>query len=309
MFRRYVVISPVRDEAQHLEHTIRSMLCQTVRPTQWILVNDGSTDGTAEIIDRWASEHFWITPVHRTECSRIKDGPSTTQTPAIGNRRDRGGRAREAKEIQAFYEGYKHISSADWEFMVKLDGDVSFEADYFETCFSEFDADPKLGIGGGVILNSLNGRLSVETTPQFHVRGATKIYRRACWDEIGGVTNGPGWDTLDQVKANMLGWSSRSFSALRVIHHRPTGAANGAWQNALKNGLWAYISGYHPLYMLFRCARRLPEKPYLVGSLALLCGFMSGYVHRIPQNDDERLTQYLRQQQLNRLLFRDSIWK
>ena len=298
-----MVISPVRNEAQHLERTIQSVVQQTVRPFQWLLVNDGSTDETSAIIERYASQYPWIVPVHRNDRDRNASGTGVQESKA-----NRGKRAREAKEIEAFYAGYERLADSDWEFLVKLDGDLSFDSDYFEKCFVEFGADPKLGIGGGVICHLVNDQLQVEPTPQFHVRGATKIYRRACWEQIGGVIRGAGWDTLDEVKANMLGWSTRTFPDLKVAHYRPTGAANGAWQNSVKVGTWSYISGYHPLYMVVRCARWALERPYLVGAAGLLYGFLLGYIRRIPRTEDQ-MVRYVRNQQMRRLSFRPTIWK
>jgi len=298
----YVVISPVRNEAQHLERTIQSVIQQTVRPVRWFIVNDGSTDETPAIIERYASQYPWIVPVDRTDLDRARE------TGAPESKGSRGRRARDAKEIEAFYAGYEKLADSDWEFLVKLDGDLSFEADYFEKCFAEFEADPRLGIGGGAICHPVKGQLEVETTPKFHVRGATKIYRRGCWEQIGGMLRGAGWDTLDEVKANMLGWSTRTFSNLKVAHHRATGSANGVWQNAVKVGAWSYISGYHPLYVLARCGRWSLEKPYIVGAVGLFYGYFNGYFRRTPRAD-KQLIRYVRSQQVRRLSFRPTIWK
>jgi glycosyltransferase involved in cell wall biosynthesis len=285
---QYVVISPVRDEAQHLERTIESMVSQTIRPAQWVLVNDGSADETGAIIDHWASREPWIVAVHRP---------------------DRGSREPGNGVIDAFYDGYNRITANDWEFLIKLDGDVAFDADYFAQCFAEFDADSHLGIGGGVICHPVDGQLQVEPNPRFHVRGASKIYRRPCWQDIAGLVSAPGWDTIDEVKANMLGWSTRSFANLKVIHYRFTGAAKGPWSNAVKNGLGSYVSGYHPVFILLKCVKHLFEKPYLLASAGLLYGFILGYVRRVPQIPDKSLIKYLRAQQLRRLLFCTTIWK
>jgi poly-beta-1,6-N-acetyl-D-glucosamine synthase len=292
---RYVVITPARDEAKYIEKTIQSMVSQTERPVQWIIVDDGSTDGTPAIVEGWTSSHPWISLVHRR-----------SQNPA---KQSRGRRAREAKEIEAFYEGYRHVKEDDWEFIVKLDADLGFADDYFERCFAEFRADSILGMGGGVICHWIDGKLQVEKNPHFHVRGATKIYRRQCWEAIGGVVCGAAWDTVDEVKANMLGWSTRSFDHLSLIHYKYTGSANGAWQNAMKNGIWNYVSGYHPLFMFAKSLKRIFEPPYVIQSLGLFWGFLSGYFQRVPQIDDKRVIRYLREQQLRRLSFRTTTWR
>jgi hypothetical protein len=234
----------------------------------------------------------------------VQDGDLPAVTPT-----NRATRALEAKEIEAFYEGYERMTVTSWDFLVKLDGDLSFEPDYFEKCFEQFYSDPALGIGGGVICHELKAQLQVEVTPAFHVRGATKIYRRACWEAIGGVVRGPGWDTIDEVKANMLGWHSRSFSQLRVVHHRLTGTANGRWRNALKNGAWNYICGYHPLFLLAKCGKRALQRTQFVHSAGLLCGFALGWLRQIPRINDRAVIRYLRQQQIRRLTFRSTIWR
>jgi biofilm PGA synthesis N-glycosyltransferase PgaC len=285
---RYVVITPARDEAQHIVKTITSVAHQTIPPLEWVIVDDGSTDGTGGIIDRSAAQLAWITAVHR---------------PNRGVRENAGG------VMEAFYHGYQSLKASEWDFIVKLDGDVSLNPDYFENCFTEFQQDAKLGIGGGLICHLENGAPKVEVCPRFHVRGATKIYRRACWDAIGGLLKVPGWDTVDEAKANMLGWRTRTFQDLKVLHHRATGSADGAWKNSVKDGRADYISGYHPIFMFLKCVKRLVQEPYVVGSLGLSYGFIGSYLKRTPQVDDRALIHYVRQQQLRRLLLLDSIWK
>jgi poly-beta-1,6-N-acetyl-D-glucosamine synthase len=285
---KYLIITPARDEEEYLERTILSVASQSVKPLQWIIVNDGSRDRTGAIIDHYAEVYPWITARHR---------------PNRGFREAGGG------VINTFYDGYAQIESSQWQFLVKLDADLSFPSDYFECCFAEFEKDPRLGIGGGGIYHEEAGELKLEHNPKFHVRGATKIYRRECWDDLGGLLRAPGWDTVDEVKANMLGWNTRSFLDLRVSHYRFTGAADGAWKDCIKNGRANYISGYHPLFMLVKCIRRLAKKPYLMGSVGLTWGFLSSYWKRTPQVDDRRLINYTRSQQIRRLLLLDSIWK
>lgn len=160
-----------------------------------------------------------------------------------------------------------------------------------------------------MIYHEVHGELKLEETPKFHVRGATKIYRRECWDSLGGLLRSPGWDTVDELKANMLGWTTRSFLDLRLSHYRFTGAADGAWKNCLKDGRANYITGYHPVFMLLKCVKRLTIKPYATGSVGLMCGYLSGYLRRIPRVNDRTLIRYTRIQQMKRLLLQESIWK
>jgi glycosyltransferase involved in cell wall biosynthesis len=285
----YVVITPARNEIEHLQKTIDSVAAQTLRPQLWVLVDDGSTDGTGALLDAAAKTHPWIRVVHRA---------------------DRGFRKSGGGVIDAFYDGYALLEGTQWDYIVKLDGDLSFEPSYFSNCLNHFDQDAKLGLGGGVICNDSTGVLIEEYQgdPPFHVRGATKIYRRACWEEIGGLIRAPGWDTLDEIKANMLGWKTDSFRDLKLHHHRFAGKADGAWKNWVKNGRANYITGYHPLFMLCKCISRLWEKPYIVGAAGLGFGFLIGYLRRVPRVDDEKLIKYLRDQQIRRLTLRDSLW-
>src|ERR1700743_3474014 len=126
----YVIITPARDEERHIEKTILSVVAQTIRPTQWIIVNDGSSDATGSIIDRYAKLYSWIVAHHRP---------------------NRGFREAGSGVMRTFYDGYELINTPDWEFLVKLDADLKFDPDYFERCFMEFERNPQLGIGGGGI--------------------------------------------------------------------------------------------------------------------------------------------------------------
>jgi poly-beta-1,6-N-acetyl-D-glucosamine synthase len=285
---RYVVITPVRDEEEFVGSTIEVVCRQTVRPAEWVIVNDGSTDRTGEIIDQYAARFPWIRAIHRTNRGFRKSGGGV---------------------VEAFYDGYRTLQSDDWDFIVKLDGDLTFALDYFEKCFAHFDNEPQLGIGGGEIYHDLTGNMKVEAQPKFHVRGATKIYRKACWEAIGGLWVAPGWDTIDEVKANMLGWGTRSFQDLPLHHHRLTGAAEGHLRDRMKHGVACYVSGYHPLFVAASCVYRLFKKPYVIGSAAMLYGFVKSYFTKTPQVDDARMITYLRGQQLRRLRGLQTIWK
>jgi poly-beta-1,6-N-acetyl-D-glucosamine synthase len=285
---KYVVITPVRDEQMYLPLSIDSMVSQAIRPQEWVIVNDGSKDRTGDIIDEAARNHPWIRGVHR---------------------KDRGYRKWGAGIIEAFYDGFHSLTCQDWEFMSKLDGDLSFGPGYFAGTFQKFLENPKIGIGGGTLYHFENGEKVVERGPAFHVRGGAKIFRRACWEAIGGLWVGPGSDTVDEVKANMLGWTTMSFPDLQMLHHRPTGASWGRWGGLVKDGKVDYVYGAHPAFLVAKSAVRLPRRPYIVGSIALLFGYVAAYLQHIPRVDDPELIRYLRRQQLARLFGGQTIWK
>jgi poly-beta-1,6-N-acetyl-D-glucosamine synthase len=284
---KYCVITPVRDEEQYIVGTIKSVLHQSVRPVEWIIVDDGSTDATGAIIDRYAQEYSWIRTVHRKD---------------RGHRSTGGG-------VEAFLDAYPLLQSRDWEYLVNLDSDLTFAPDYFERCFENFHKAPHLGIGGGAIYAKVGDRLHLEKAPTFHVRGGTKIYRRECWEALGGLFCGLGWDTVDEVKANQLGWTTRTFVDLHLVHQRATGAVWGKWGNAVIDGEADYIVGYHPLFFCLKCARHIFNSPYLIRSFGIAYGFLRGLVRRTPRLGDRALVAYLRNQQLRRLVGASSIWK
>lgn len=284
----YVIVTPVRDEERYIEATLQSVCGQTIQPAEWVIVDDGSSDRTGEIIDQYAARFPWIRAVHRLNRGFRKSGGGV---------------------MEAFYDGYHELRFKEWDFIVKLDGDLSFVSGYFERCFAHFQGDPQLGIGGGEIHHDISGKLKLEANPRFHVRGATKIYRKPCWEAIGGLWPAAGWDTIDEVKANMLGWKTYSFPELHLLHHRFTGTEEGLLRDRIKHGLACYISGYHPLYVAAKCVARLPQRPYITGSAAIMYGFLKAYFTRPPRLEDRSYLSYVRGQQLRRLCGMESIWK
>jgi glycosyltransferase involved in cell wall biosynthesis len=288
MAHRYVIVSPVRDEGAHIGATADSLVAQTVTPSEWVVVDDGSRDDTAEVAERYAVTYPWITVVRRA---------------------DRGFRAAGSGVMEAFHDGLDAMRSTDWDFLVKLDGDVLLAQDYFEKLLEQFDADPGLGIAGGAFHNPTDDGYTEEKHPAFHVRGASKVYRRACWDDIDGLIRITGWDTYDEVKANRLGWRTRTFRDLVVLHQRTTGGAAGQWRNWVKNGYACYVVGYDPFFVIARALRRLLHPPRIASSAGLLWGFFGSYLKRAPRVDDPATARFVRREQRRRLLGRPSIWK
>jgi biofilm PGA synthesis N-glycosyltransferase PgaC len=285
---RYVIITPVRDEEKHIEATIESVCRQTILPSEWVIVDDGSTDRTGDILDRVTAQSPWIRVIHRTNRGFRKSGGGV---------------------MEAFYDGYNTLQRNDWDFIVKLDGDLSFAPEYFEKCLEYFRRDPNLGIGGGEIYHNISGNLKLEETPRFHVRGATKIYRKSCWEAIDRLWPAQGWDTIDEVKANMLGWKTYAFADLHLLHYRLTGSEDGLLHDRVKHGMACYISGYHPLFVLASSLYRMTQKPYIIGSAAVLYGYLKAHLTHPPRLEDQSYVAYIRGQQLRRLLGMQTIWR
>lgn len=290
MKSKYVIISPVRDEAKFIESTIRCVTAQTIIPREWIIVDDGSSDQTPEIVENYCRQHPWIRLIRRN---------------------NRGFRHSGRGVVEAFHEGLAQLHCQEWHFLVKLDGDLSFADNYFERMLVEFERNARLGIAGGVLFSTPGGEpLKAERCPQFHVRGATKIYRRECWEVIGGLITSPGWDIVDESKANMHGWTTRSFFEAAVVHHRPTGTAESKWKDQLKNGRAYYVAGYHPIFLAAKCVYRLASKPYITGAAGIAWGYMSAWFSGSPKRvNDLDLVRFVRRQQLRRLVGLNTIWK
>ena len=276
---RYVVITPVRNEAEYITKTLDSMCHQTIKPVEWIVVNDGSTDETADIVTKYANEHPWIRLMNRT---------------------NRGVRQRGKGVVETFYTAYDTIT-CDYDFIVKLDGDLSFDPDYFEALFREFSVRPKLGIAGGGVRERLDGENWIMQTTSDHVRGPTKVYRRKCFDEIGGLVPALGWDGIDEWQARFAGWEAQSFLNLKVYHYRVTGAATGSVKARVEQGYGAHYMGYHPLFMLARGIGHSLKQPYIIGGLAMIGGFFWASLRGQEQLPDPDIIRYVRQTQLKQL--------
>jgi biofilm PGA synthesis N-glycosyltransferase PgaC len=278
---RYVVITPVRDEAEFIQKTMGSMIQQTMRPVEWIIVNDGSTDETAEIVAGYAAEYPWIKLV---------------------NREDRGARQRGKGIVEAFYTGYDALTIQDYDFIVKLDGDLSFEPDYFESLLREFASRPKLGIAGGGVYEKRSGEDKwILRTSKDHVRGPTKVYRQACFEAIGGLVPALGWDGIDEWQALALGWEVRSFTGLKVFHYRFTGAATGPLKSRVEQGYGAHYMGYHPLFMIARGIRHMFNRPYLIGGIAMIIAYFVAGLQGRERLPDPSVIRYIRRTQLRQL--------
>ena len=247
---KYVIVTPVRDEERFMEQAIRSVVNQTVRPVEWVIVDDGSTDGTGSIIDRYSREYPWIHVVHRVNRGFRKSGGRWSKLLMT------------ATHLSNLRNG---TLSSSWM------GTLYLTKPTFNTVSNTSSEKSAWALVVGRFITSWKGRRFSRNVLAF-MYAARQIYRRECWEEIGGLWQAPGWDTVDELKAQMLGWKTETFADTKLLHQRMTGTAESVWGDQVKGGLARYVAGYHPLFLLASCASRLIRKPYVTGSLGLLCG-------------------------------------
>jgi biofilm PGA synthesis N-glycosyltransferase PgaC len=258
---RYVLITPARNEELFIDQAINSVAKQTVLPVKWIIVSDGSTDGTNDILTKYCSRHSWIESIilpHRTE-------------------------RHFAGKVRAFNAGYKKVQSLKYDVIGNLDADISFDdPDYFAYLLSKFEQDPQLGVAGAPFREG-----SVQYDYRFsrkeHVSGACQLFRRECFESIGGYTpiKEGAIDLVAVVTARMHGWTTETFPEKFCVHHRQMGTAKEGFIRAtFKSGYGDYRMGVHPLWQLFRSIYQMTRKPVLVGGLLLLSGYVWAVIRR-----------------------------
>jgi poly-beta-1,6-N-acetyl-D-glucosamine synthase len=284
--KHYIAITPARDEERLLPRLLAAMIAQTQRPGRWIVIDDGSADRTGEILDRAAHYHPWIQPQHLPRGAARAPGGESVIMRFL---------PRDA------WEGYDAI--------LRLDADLTFKPQFTESLLGELEKDPRLGIVGPTLYERRNRRWREVPAPSFHTRGAAKLYSSACFAAIGGLEAGLGWDTIDEVRAMMLGFRTRSFRHIRAYHHRPQGAAGGLWQAHMAAGRAAYNVGYSPLFVAARALRLGFKWPPLVGGMGLVAGYLEGALQHSPRPVSPALIRFVRRQQLRRLLLMESVWR
>ncbi|RZU00784.1 glycosyltransferase family 2 protein [Rivibacter subsaxonicus] len=278
----YVIVTPVRDEESFIARTVASVLGQTHRPLRWLIVDDGSTDRTAQIVREMMGGVDWIDVV------------------STGSTRRRLGSA----EVEAFSLGLAALDpELDYEFVVKLDGDVELEPDYFERVVGRMQADPRWGIASGVYCEEHQGRWEPVSMPTYHAAGASKVVRRRCFEQIGGFVARKGWDTVDEIRAGLLGWRTGHFDDIRFRHLKPEGAAMGSLSTHRFHGEIYYQTGGGPMFLLAKVAHRAcTAKPYLLGGAAMLTGYLVPLVARRQRLVSDAEARYYRSMLNRRLL-------
>jgi biofilm PGA synthesis N-glycosyltransferase PgaC len=279
---RYIIITPAHNEERLISHTIRSMVQQTIRPVKWLIVDDASSDRTAEIVQQYSSEFPFIQLVRHV----------------------RSGQRSFGHKVAAFKYGLAQIREIEYDYIGNLDADVSFKADYFANLLSLFRNDSTLGIGGGAVYSDHDGKFISQRVAPDSVAGAVQLFRRECFEQIGGYMPLPygGIDAAAEIMARTKGWSVRTFFDLEILEHRRTGSAGGRPLYAsAREGLKFHSLGYTFPFYCVRCIYRLFSRPVLVGSLAAFSGFLFGVLKRNPIQLPADATRFLRAEQYRKL--------
>lgn len=278
----YVLITSARNEADYIEHTLRSVAAQTVPPLKWIVVDDASRDGTADLVERAAQSHAWI--------ELVRAAP-------------REGRnfAAKARNLAMAYE---RVRALPFDVVGNLDADISFPEDHMAFLLAQFASDPRLGVAGTAYLEESFDSRTGTLADSAHVSGQCQLFRRACWEEIGGYAESPagGVDWLAVRTARMKGWKTRSFHERTFFHHKPMGTAGaGAWKMRFQYGQKDYRLGNHPLWELLRAAFQMRNRPYVVGGALMLAGYVWAAVRRIERIAPPDVMAFHRAEQMAKL--------
>ena len=278
---KYVLVTPTKDEEKNIGETIRSVVEQIHLPSEWIIISDGSTDRTNEIIARAQIEHDWIKliklPPRKSRCF--------------------GAVARATKQAM------EHLSVDDFEFIGLLDSDLRFQPDYFERVLVAFAMNDKLGIAGGRVLDPGDDSRTIPDNLQ-DVPGAAQFFRRDCFESLSDIHAIPegGWDMLTCTEARMNGYETRLLSDLVIDHLKPRNIAYGGLLKRLwQCGVRDYVLGYHPLFETVKCVRRLRQRPVVISAVSWWLGYVVSSLRRRKRIVPQELLLYIRGEQIRRL--------
>lgn len=279
---RYVLLTAAYNEERFIGRTIESVLAQTILPARWVIVSDSSTDHTDEIVRGYCARHAFM------RLLRIEKA----QARGV------------IRKVNALNLAYREMQDVEYECLANLDADVSFNDRYFETLLQRFQLDPALGISGGLIYEERGGEFrSRISNSVLSVAHAAQVVRRECYEALGGYVplKYGGEDWCAEVSARMKGWSVKAFSDLKVMHHRPTGAADRVLHHCFRQGKMDFSVGSHPAFELLKCARRIPERPVAIGALTRFAGFCWSYAQKESRLVSPEFVSYLRNEQKHRL--------
>lgn len=278
---RHIAIIPARNEEAYIGKTLQSLINQTEVPDRLYVVDDGSSDATPNIVTGFAEQHPFIILLRKV---------------------DRGSRRMGGGVVDTFNVAYTECKAENVTYISKIDADLSFPADYFETLLRFMDEHQDAGAASGTVYDLIGGKEILLRIPRTHVPGAVKTIRKQVFDEIGGFMPTLGWDIIDLVKIRALGYQTNHLEELKVVHFRQHGSAEGVLRGKAQWGTGAYIIGSHPLFVFARGIYRMLEPPYVTGGLAFWWGYLKAAADRVHRISDKQLIKSLRKEQLQRML-------
>lgn len=278
----YVLITPARNEAAFIPLTLKSVAEQTVRPMKWAIVSDGSTDGTDDLVRPYMAQHSWI------ELVRMPDRSERSF----------------AGKVHAFNAGYARVKDLPFDVVASLDADISFAPDYFDFLLRKLANEAELGLVGTPFLDGTKPAYDYRFVSIEHVSGACQVFRRSCFEQIGGYVpvKGGGIDHIAVMTARMMGWKTRTFTERNCVHHRTMGTAERSKVAArFRTGAQDYALGSHPLWHFVRTAYQITRKPFILGGLALGAGYLQAMLRRSKRSVSPGLMTFRRREQMQRL--------
>lgn len=278
---KYVLITPARNEEQFIGLTLKSMVAQTLVPLKWVIVSDGSTDRTEEIVQEYAQQHRWIELIRMPE------------------RRER----HFAGKVHAFNAAFDTVKDLDFDVVGNLDGDVSFDSDHFEFLLSKMREQPHLGVAGAPFREG-DFQYDYRFTNIENVWGGCQLFRRQCYEQIGGYmpVKGGCIDHIAVLSARFHGWKTRTFPEKVCMHHRKMGTAErGILHAKFRVGRKDYSVGNHPLWELFRAVYQATKPPFVLGGLSLGMGYLWAWVRRVEVPLSVEIVRFIRREQMSRL--------
>jgi len=279
---KYVLITAAKNEESFIENTIQSVLNQTIKPERWVIVSDGSTDQTNNIVEQYSSKNKFIEFIALPPTKERNFG----------------------SKVNALNRALKKLEGMEFDFIGNLDADLTLDNRYYENVINRFHANPKLGVAGGIVLDCFDNKITPQNISLNTVAGGIQVFRKQCFEKIGYYLpfKYGGEDAYMETSARMMGWEVQTLTDLKVLHHRPTGTGMGSLSKAnLRNGKMFYTLGYSPIFFLVRCLYRILDKPILIGSTLNIIGYLWAFFTNEKSPASDAFINFVRSEQRERL--------